>query len=434
MIEPLATVGSTCACDEGQRADTELTRRSFLAHTGAIAAAGGMTHWLGPDSALQLAFAEESYLGDVVVVLSLRGGFDGLSAVIPVGDPAYAAARPTIGVPASRALPLDSMFGLHPALAPLRSLYLAGQLAFVHAVGQASRTRSHFAAMQDMENAAPGSTLRTGWIDRMVGVSGTTSTFSAVAMGAGGAPASMIGPSPELVVGRVDDFVLSVPGQAAEQQRWATAVRTMYASASATVKVPALATLAAVETTSRLKAQGYTPTAGVVYPIGDLGDSLREVARLIKAGIGLRTATVDVGDWDMHSGLGSSERGWMFDRLTTLGQALAAFAADLAGKLADVTLVTMSEFGRRAAENGSGGLDHGHGNVSMVLGGGVIGGKVYGRWPGLAANQLSDGDLAGTTDYRTILAEILEKRGRVSSAEVFPGLAADRLGLVRARG
>lgn len=424
----------SCSCDEGRRPDGGLSRRSFLGHVGALGAAGVVTSVVGSESALQLAYAEPGYNGDTLVVLSLRGGFDGLSAVIPVGDPGYATARPSIGIPASRALPLDSMFGLHPALAPLRPLYTAGQLAFVHAVGQPTRTRSHFAAMQEMENAAPGSNLRTGWIDRMVGASGSPTTFSSVAVSTGGAPASMIGPTRELVLKTVDTFTLTSPGTAVEQQRWATALGALHAAAPVTLKTPALATLAALGVTSRLKAEGYSPSGGAVYPVGELGDALREIARLVKAGLGLRAATVDVGDWDMHAGLGSSDRGWMFDRLTTLGQALAAFATDLGEKFAEVTLVTLSEFGRRVAENGSGGLDHGHGNVCMVLGGGVAGGRVFGRWPGLAVDQLNDGDLPGTTDYRTILAEILEKRAGLSSAGVFPGLAADRLGLVQPKG
>jgi len=433
MTQTTAETDAQCTCDEGRRA-AGLTRRSFLGHTGALAAAGVAASVVGSESALQLAFAGPGYTGDTVVVLSLRGGFDGLSAVVPVGDPAYALARPNIAVPASRALRLDSMFGLHPALAPLNPLYTRGQLAFVHAVGQPTRTRSHFAAMQQMENAAPGSSLRTGWIDRMVGATGSPSTFSAVALNTKGVPPSMIGPNPDLVLGELDDFALSCPDKAVEQQRWATALRALNASAPAVIKTPAMATLAAVATTRRVQATAYKPAGGAVYPSGELGTALRDVARLVKAGVGLRTATVDIGDWDMHAGIGSSDKGWMFDRLTTLGQALAAFATDLGKKLDDVTLVTLSEFGRRVVENGSGGLDHGHGNLCMVLGGGVVGGRVYGRWPGLAAGQLDDGDLAGTTDYRTILAEVLEKRGRLSSAPVFPGLPAGRLGLVRARG
>ena len=420
-----------CGCEDERRAVRRLTRRGFLGRSAALGGSTAVASLLGPGSATQLAFAGPEYTGDTVVVLSLRGGFDGLSAVAPVGDPGYAAARPSIAVPTARALRLDEMFGLHPALAPLHRLYTAGTLAVVQAVGQQNRTRSHFSAMQEMENAAPGSQLRTGWIDRMVGVSGATSTFSAVAVGSGGAPASMLGPSPELVMADLTAFNLSAPKAPGEQDRWVKALTALHATAPAAVKNPAMATLAASATAAQLGA--YTPAPGVVYPDTELGSSLREVARLVKGGVGLRAATVDVGDWDMHAGLGTSDRGWMFDQLTKLGLALAAFVADLGERMADVTLVTLSEFGRRVAENGSGGLDHGHGNACFVLGGGVVGGRVYGRWPGLGADQLDDGDLAGTTDYRTILAEILEKRGKLSTSTVFPDLAADRLGLVRQR-
>jgi uncharacterized protein (DUF1501 family) len=418
-----------CTCSEGRRAG--VTRRQFLGRAGAVGAAGAVASIVGPGAAMQLAFAAD-YVGDAVVVLSLRGGFDGLSAVIPVGDPSYAKARPTIGVPASRTKQLDTMFGLHPALAPLFPLYSAGSLAFVHAVGQPARTRSHFAAMEEMENAAPGSTLRSGWIDRMIGVTGSPSTFSAVALGAGGAPKSMLGPNPELVLSDLASFKLSAPSGAVELEKWATALKALHAEAPATVKAPALATVAASTAAAQI-ATDYPTPATAVYPDTSLGKSLKEVARLVKARAGLRAATIDVGDWDMHSGLGASDKGWMFDQLTALSKALVAFVTDLGNRMADVTLVTLSEFGRRAGENGSGGVDHGHGNACLVLGGGVVGGKVYGRWPGLAADQLDDGDLAGTTDYRTILAEILEKRGKLSSAEVFPQLGSERLGLLRQR-
>jgi uncharacterized protein (DUF1501 family) len=418
-----------CSCAEGRRAG--VTRRQFLGRAGAVVGAGAAVSLVGPGTGMQLAFAAD-YVGDTVVVLSLRGGFDGLSAVIPVGDPGYAKARPTIGVPASRTKQLDTMFGLHPALAPLFPLYSAGSLAFVHAVGQPTRTRSHFAAMEEMENAAPGSALRTGWIDRMIGVTGSPSTFSAVHVGSGGAPKSMIGPNPELVLSDLASFKLSSPSGTVEQDRWAAALKALHAEAPDAVKAPALATVAASSAAAQI-ATSYPTPAAALYPDTPLAKSLKEVARLVKAKAGLRAATVDVGEWDMHSGLGASDKGWMFDQLSALSKALVAFVTDLGDRMADVTLVTLSEFGRRVGENGSGGLDHGHGNACLVLGGGVAGGKVYGRWPGLAADQLDDGDLAGTTDYRTILAEILEKRGQLSSAQVFPDLGTERLGMLKQR-
>jgi uncharacterized protein (DUF1501 family) len=422
-----------CGCPQGQALTSQISRRTLLAGVGALGALGAVVGMAGPSAATQLAFTEATYTGDTLVILSLRGGFDGLSAVAPVGDPAYAAARPSIAVPTSRAIKLDSLFGLHPALAPLKPIWDAGGLAAVHAVGQVNPTRSHFDAMATMENAAPGSSLRTGWLDRMIGLSGPVSTFASAAVGSATTPPSMIGPNPEVAIRTVDTFSLAGADTSDAQTRWATALDALYAGAPAALAAPATATLGALSTLSPLKAAGYTPANGAAYPTGALGDSLRDLARLIKARIGLRAATIDVGNWDMHSGLGASDSGWMFRQLTELGLALAAFNKDLGAQMADVTLVTLSEFGRRVAENGSGGLDHGHGNVSLVMGGGVRGGKMYGQWPGLAAANLDAGDLAGTTDYRTILAEALEQRAKLASTEVFPGLSSDRLGMFTAK-
>ncbi|MGO4601086.1 DUF1501 domain-containing protein [Terrabacter sp. 2YAF2] len=416
-----------CGCPQSQLLSSQVSRRTLLAGAGALGALGAVLGAPSPSVATQLAFTSTAYTGDTIVILSLRGGFDGMSAVVPIGDPAYFAARPSIAIPSSRAIKLDTMFGLHPALAPLKPIWDARGLAVVHAVGQVNRTRSHFEAMTSMENAAPGSAMRSGWLDRMIGLSGPVSTFASASVGSATTPPSMMGPNPEVAIQTVDSFTLSGAGAADEQSRWTTALNALYGGAPAPLAIPAAATLAALSTMASLKASGYTPANGAFYPKGAVGDALRDLARLIKARIGLRAATIDVGNWDMHSGLGASDAGWMFRQLTELGQALAAFNRDLGTQMGDVTLVTLSEFGRRVAENGSGGLDHGHGNVAFVMGGGVRGGKVFGRWPGLAAGDLDNGDLAGTTDYRTILAEALERRSRVSSSTVFPLLGSERL-------
>lgn len=432
-VEGTGLAASECGCPQGQALASQVSRRTLLAGASALGALGAVVGVASPSAATQLAFAGSTYTGDTLVILSLRGGFDGLSAVAPVGDPAYYAARPTIAVPASRAIKLDTMFGLHPALAPLKAIWDRGALAAVHAVGQVNPTRSHFEAMATMENAAPGSTLRTGWLDRMIGLSGPVSTFSGTAIGAATPPPSWIGPNPEIAVRTIDSFNLSGAGTAADLTRWSTALSALYSGAPATLAGPATVALGALTTMTQLKAAGYTPANGAVYPRGAIGDALRDLARLIKAKVGLRAATVDVGNWDMHTNLGASDSGWMFRQLTELGQALAAFDMDLGTQMSDVTLVTLSEFGRRVAENGSGGLDHGHGNVSLVMGGGVRGGRVYGQWPGLAPANLDSGDLAGTTDYRTILAEALERRAMLASTTVFPNLSTGRLGMFTAK-
>lgn len=423
-----------CGCDDYARASSGVSRRGVLAGASGLGSLAASTVF-GPsaEATTNLAFADEGYAGDTLVVLSFRGGFDGLSAVAPVGDAEYFAARPNIAVPQSRALPLTSRFGLHPALAALLPLYTAGKLAVVHAIGQPNPTRSHFTDMDEMERAAPGSSLRTGWLDRMVGATTTPGPFAATTIGSSSSPRSMLGPGNELAVRSVDSLNVSAAWDAAETTRWATALRALYAAAPATQAVPARTTLDALATAATLRAAGYTPANGASYPSGGLGDALRDTARLVKANVGLRAVTVDSGNWDMHSGLGRSDGGWMARQLTEVGQALAAFMTDLGSAADRVTLVTLSEFGRRVAENGSGGLDHGYGNVSFVLGGGVNGGSVYGTWPGLATDQLLAGDLKATTDYRSVLGEILEKRCGLSASTVLPGLPSTRLGVVKTR-
>ncbi len=417
------SVVEACGC-------APVTRRKLLA----AGAAGAFAGLVGDQLATQLAFAaDSSYAGDVLVLLSLRGGFDGLSAVVPAGDRAYYAARPDIAVPKARLLGGDAMFGLHPALAPLLPFWKAGTLGAVQAVGQPAPNRSHFSAMEELERAAPGTTLRTGWLDRMTGRLGADHPFDAVSVGSVRPARVLAGPAPSLGLGSVDDFVLS--GEDKSRPMAAT-MAALYAGAPDALAQTTAMTTGALATAGRLRNAGYQPAGGAAYPDTELGAALRDVARLIKADVGLLSATLDSGDWDMHENLGTAAPGKrMYDHLADLAKALAAFATDLGRTgLARVTLVTISEFGRRVGQNGSGGLDHGYGNAMLVLGGGVRGGQVHGRWPGLAAAQLVDGDLAVTTDYRAVIGEILRARcgiGDVTS--VFPGVKASSLGLVRAR-
>lgn len=411
-----------------------ITRRSVLTGAlamGALAGIGGLPG-LGRTG---LAFAGTPYAGDTLVVLSLNGGFDGLSAVVPAFDPGYAAARPTIGIPTSALLQLDGRFGMHPALAPLAPLWSAGQLAFVQAVGQSDPTRSHFQAMEELERAAPGTSLRTGWLDRTIGVAGPGSPFAATQLGQVMADQSFIGPNPVLTMNSIADFTLDWAWDDTERLRWASTLTALQADAPPLVRGAAGTALSALGTAAGLAATPYAPAGGAVYPDGELGPALRDVAQLIKAGVGLQVAAVDMGNWDMHVDMGMFDDpyGWMRMQLDELARSLAAFATDLGPAFGNVTVVTLSEFGRRVGENGSGGVDHGHGNAVMLLGGGVNGGSVYGQWPGLDDPSLVDGDLAGTTDYRTVLAEILERRCGLSAGAVFPGLPGSRLGALKQR-
>jgi uncharacterized protein (DUF1501 family) len=321
------------------------------------------------------------------------------------------------------------MFGLHPALAPLYPMWDAGTLAAVHAVGQQDPTRSHFEAMAEMERAAPSSSLRTGWIDRTLGATPGQGGFQAVQVGSPELPTSLIGPNPKFAIGSLDSVKLAVDQNLVPMSTWRAAVTRLHRGARPVTARPLQGALDAVSQVQKAARSGAS-AGDLGYPGGGLGQALHDVAQLIKANLGLRVATLDYGNWDMHDGMGTVDGGWMVNQLTELSGAMAAFATELGPDLDRVTLITLSEFGRRVQENGSQGLDHGHGNAVLIMGGGVRGGKVYGRWPGLADLRLDQGDLAGTTDYRSIVTEVLQRRLGVGSVSaVFPGFRPQSLGM-----
>ncbi|BCJ40190.1 hypothetical protein GCM10010168_30480 [Actinoplanes ianthinogenes] len=403
----------------------ELSRRAVLG--------AALTGLAGATLSTRVAFAAEgpAYTGDTLVVISLRGGFDGLSAIAPIGDPGYYQARPAIGVPKNLVIGGDGTFGLHPALAPILPLWKSGKLAAVHAVGQPNPTRSHFAAMEAMENAAPGTSIRSGWLDRMLGLTGATAPLAGVSLGHAMPARLMLGAADDVAMTGIDDFTLA----GNDKRPMAAALRAMYADAPAALAAPARSADRALSATQQIKGLAYAVSSGAAYPGTELGAALRDVARLVKSKAGLVTAAVDCGDWDMHEGLGTVVKGQrMFDNLTELAQALAAFATDLGDALNTVTVLTISEFGRRVQENASRGADHGHGNAMLLLGGGIRGGRVYANWPGLSPGALVAGDLAATTDYRSVIGEILQKRCGFGALDgVFPGVRPSAFGLAAAK-
>jgi uncharacterized protein (DUF1501 family) len=428
MTTATTTTDRSC-CAEGERAGM-LTRRSLLKAFGAGAALATTSPLVG----MRAAFAAGPWTGDVVVVLSLRGGFDGLSAVAPIGDANYVLQRPTINIPSASAFQLDSMFGMHPALSALQPVWTAGNLAFVHAAGMTAPNRSHFSAMDEMERAAPGSSARSGWLDRTIGLHDAGGPFGAVQMGSSSIPESLAGPYPVLGMNSINGFRLQGPNSS-QRPVWATALNALHSSAPAGLQDSAATTLGALSTAATLATAGYSPANGATYPGSSVGNALRNSAQLIKANVGLRVLTIDLGDWDMHVNLGRADNGWMHDNLIDLGNALGAFAKDLGPSgLAGVTLVTISEFGRRVQENESGGVDHGWGNLMMVMGGHVAQGVhlAGGTWPGLADANLTQGDLTATTDYRAVLADVLYTRTNASAGEiqtVFPGFSGTTIGV-----
>lgn len=403
-----------CGCDELAR----LSRRGLL--RGAVAVGGAAAVFGSTVVTRAPSFAAP---GDdwCLVVLSLRGAADGLSMVVPHGDPVYYEARPRLAVPADRLLAKDAMFGLHPALGALQPLWTSGRLAAVHATGLPVANRSHFSAMEQVEDAAPGSATRSGWLNRLLGTDGRGAALEGVAVGS--LPTALFGTQPVLALSRVDEVgVAGAETLDPTDPRLASLRRAWRGDDSEMGR----AMRAAIDTVRAFQPARQAADHTDTYPDSDLGRALADVARVVRGDVGAQVFTVDHGDWDMHVGLGSPDSGWMYDNNKDLAGCVAAFFADL-GTLGDkVTLVTISEFGRRTVENSARGLDHGWGNVMLLAGAGVRGGKYYGSWPGLTLG--GDGDLTVTTDYRSVLAEVVTKRTGRSVAEVFPGFAPEAVG------
>ncbi len=363
----------------------------------------------------------------VLVVLSLRGAADGLSLVVPHADPVYYQARPRIGVPAERLLAKDGMFGLHPALEPLLPMWNAGSLAAVHATGLPSPNRSHFAAMEAVEDADAGSTTRNGWLNRMIGLDATSSPLQGLNLGEAVPPTSLYGPQPYMSATDLDGVKIAGADKWDTGNRRRRSLDTLWGQDTSALGATARATFQAVDEFAPVAAQ---PAGSATYPDGDLGDALRHAARVIRADVGVQVITVDQGDWDMHTDLGNLQWGQMRTNAANLATAMAAFFADLGTMAGKVTLVTMSEFGRRVTENSNWGLDHGYGNVMFVAGAGVVGGRYYSRWPGLTTG--ADADLLVTTDYRSVLAEVVSTRFGADVSRVFPGFTREPVGVMRA--
>lgn len=398
-----------------------LSRRSLL-----FAASGLAVSALLPRSAW--AGAEAPRRRPILCVIFLRGGVDALNVVVPHADAAYRRLRPGIGVPgpgkADGVLDLDGQFGLHPRLAPLRSLFQAKELAVVHAVGSPHPTRSHFEAQDYAETGSVSSSTRDGWLARALGeLPKSESLLRAVALSSK-RPLALRGGSVDVVSAKsLERFRLRSPKPLGP--KFAHAFADLYGAGDDPV-VRAGRNALAVE---RLLRELPPTSRQVKYPDG--ARPLADIARLVHADAGLEVAFADVGGWDTHQGQG----GRLPRLLDGLGKGLAAFRQDLGDRFEDVLVVVMSEFGRTAAENGTGGTDHGHGGAMLLLGGRVVGGQVHGKWPGLEREQLHEGrDLAVTTDYRDVIAEVSRSHLGVTALDrVVPGHTVKPLGILRAR-
>ena len=409
-----------------------MERRAFV-KSGALAL---VTMGLSPSFLRRTAFGMDLFnapKGKVLICLFQRGAADALNIVVPHGERAYYAMRPSIAIPQpSRnvmggAIDLDGFFGLHPALAPLKPLYDQKLLAPVHAVGSPSTTRSHFDAQDYMETGTPDNKGTTdGWLNRYLAVKGTCdecnlakTPFRAVAM-TPQTPRILEGPSATVAMNSLDEFSVRATGSSAER------LEALYRTGSADlVHGTGAEMFDAVKMLRSANPQKYLPQNGAEYPRSQFGLRLLQIAQLIKANVGLEIAFADVGGWDTHVNQGSST-GQLAQRLDDFSRSIAALVTDLGDRMDDVVIMTMSEFGRMARENGNRGTDHGHAGALFVIGGHVKGGKVHGKWPGLEQEQLYEGrDLALTTDFRSVFAEVVsDHMGARALDKIFPGYTA----------
>jgi uncharacterized protein (DUF1501 family) len=390
------------------------TRRRFLAGVGAAGVAA-----LGSQLATARASFGQAGTGTLVVVF-LRGGMDGLAALVPAADPHLAAARPDIHVPEGALLPLDRGFGLHPALAPLHELWKRNQFTAVPAVSTPDVSRSHFQAQDCLERGGSSTGTAEGWLDRVLDLMGPGTTFRALSAGST-VNRALAGDQPALALRSIEAFKLHA-GEPPLHGRTVEALSALYTGLEHPLAADVAATVEGLGVAAVMSASGYESASA--YPEGEFAEHMAEVARLVKADVGLRVACVDVGGWDMHTGIGRVDDGSMTRSLTSLGETLGAFATDLGGAIDRVNVVVMTEFGRRVEQNANGGTDHGHGAAVLLLGGGLAGGTVHGAWAGLAPEQLDQGDVPGWNDYRDVLAEVITARLGIGAGDVptvFPG-------------
>jgi len=403
-----------------------VSRRAFLKN-GGVAMIGMSTL---PAFLQRAVAATVAPNGKELVVLFQRGAADGLNIVVPFGEPNYYRLRPSIAIPQPRAgadgvaLDLDGFFGLHPSLAPLVPLFHNGQLAVVHAAGSPDTTRSHFDAQDYMESGTPGvKATDDGWLNRSLQAmpEPNASPFRAVAMGSN-LPLTLRGSAPAIALPDVKQFRVLSQSSAVEG-----GFEALYAqSVDQALRGTGAETFEAIDMLRKADPARFKPENGASYPNNRVGQTMQQVAQLHKANIGLEVTFVDTGGWDNHVNEGGVQ-GQLSNLLRDLGQSMAAFSQDMGDRIDDIIVVTMSEFGRTAHENGNRGTDHGHANCMLVLGGQVKGGKVYEKWPGLAPEQLNEGrDLVLTTDFRSVLGEIISGHlGNRQLNTVFPGFDND---------
>jgi uncharacterized protein (DUF1501 family) len=396
-----------------------LSRRAFLKDSGLALVSLGFA----PSFLARTAAAAQTRRGRQLIAIFQRGAVDGLSVVVPHGEAEYYRVRPNIAIArpggdGDAALDLDGFFGFNPRLAPLAPVWKRGDLAIVHACGSPDSTRSHFDAQDYMETATPGvKSTSDGWLNRYLQVRTVEaeSAFRAVAL-TPQMPRMLQGRATAIAMNQISQFGIRADQMNASFEAQYAAAADHVLNGTGRDAFDAMKALKAADPAR------YQPENGAVYPATAFGQALKQIAQLSKAGVGLEVAFAEIGGWDTHVNQGSAQ-GQLATRLDDFSRSIAALVTDLGERMADTVVLTMSEFGRAVSQNGNRGTDHGHGNAMMVIGGGVRGGRVYGKWPGLAAEHRYDGrDLAVTTDFRDVFGEIVVRHlGVTDAAPIFPG-------------
>lgn len=410
-----------------------ISRRAFMrAGTLGLLSLGADPLFLGRTALA--ARREGGGSGRTLVLLFQRGAVDGLSMVVPAGDAWYWRERERIALPRGDLLTLDDQFALHPRLGALKTLWDRKLLSAIHAVGSPAPTRSHFEAQDAMESGVPDRpSTREGWANRYLQLHDREhrdTPFRSVAFGPR-LPRTLAGRAPSLVIDDLTTFGVRT-ARARGDTSMASAFESLYAGQdTGVVAASASEGFEAIRMLRDIDPGRLAPANGARYPGGRFGTSLRQIAQLIRAEVGLEIAFADIDGWDTHVNQGASD-GALGRRLQEFGDGIGAFVTDLGPKMRDVVILTMSEFGRTVRENGNGGTDHGHGTAMFVVGDSVRGGTVAGRWPGLAPEARHEGrDLAVTSDYRDLFGEVLTSHlGSIDLTTIFPGhRAGPRLGL-----
>lgn len=404
-------------------------RRAFLKGSALALLSCG---WGGTPLFLTRAASAQGKKRKVLVTLFQRGAMDGLMAVQPLGHSSLEKLRPGLILPhrgTDSTLELDGNFGLHPSLASLRPYFQEKTLAIVHGVGSPNHTRSHFDAQDYMESGTPERKgTPSGWLNRASGLLGHEATpFRSVAL-TDSTPKSLYGSEPTLAISSLEDFRMKSSSASAEDS-----LEALYAEATqGDLKRRGGEAFEASEWLSKKNYRLYKPKPGVKYPNSPLGSSLRQIAFLIKNDVGLEIAFAESNGWDTHRNQGRA-RGIFARKAKDLADSIAAFWQDLGSYQNDVVLMTMTEFGRTVAQNGSGGTDHGRGSCMFILGGDVDGGKVLGSVGKLTEDQLEDGrDLPVTTDFRAVFSGVAEGHLELPhSSKLFPGWTGPAMPLIR---